>query len=197
MKRSAMPPAGRIRIIGGTLRGSRIEVPHSAGLRPTPNRVRETLFNWLQPIIQGSRCLDLFSGSGANAIEALSRGASSAVLVERDRALAQRLRDNIARLKINNADVVCADALRWLQNEPRQAFDVVFMDPPFALDVAATAARRLEEGHWLAADAMMYIEIPSDHSIELPDHWQLHRQGRAGALGYTLYQRTPAATRQA
>lgn len=192
-----MPASGRIRIIGGSLRGSRIEVPHSEGLRPTPNRVRETLFNWLQAVVPGAHCLDLFSGSGANGIEAMSRGAASLVMIERERRLAQRLRDNIQRLKVAEAEVVCADALQWLQHPQRSdagPFDVIFMDPPFAQDVAAQAARRLEEHGWLAPDAMVYIELPAGHEVELPGNWEVHRQGRAGALGYTLYQRLAAST---
>lgn len=191
VKASPMPRAGRIRIIGGTLRGSRIDVPHSPGLRPTPDRVRETLFNWLQPVIAGARCLDLFAGSGANALEAVSRGAAQAVLVERDPALAERLRGNIQRLHVENATVIRDDALRWLRESgPGDSrFDIVFMDPPFALDVGSVAARLLEEGGWLAPAAMVYVELPAERSITPPDAWRIHRQGRAGALGYTLYQR--------
>ena len=185
-----MPRAGRIRIIGGSLRGSKIDVPHSQGLRPTPDRVRETLFNWLQPVIHGARCLDLFAGSGANGIEAMSRGAAMLVSIERERALAQRLRANLERLRVENAEVVCADALAWL-DQPRQqrSFDLVFMDPPFALDIAAQAAARLEQDGWLAPSTMIHVELPAGHEATVPDNWQVHRQGRAGALGYTLYQR--------
>lgn len=185
-----MPRAGRIRVIGGRLRGSKIDVPHSQGLRPTPDRVRETLFNWLQPVVAGARCLDLFAGSGANGIEAISRGAAALVLVEREAKLVQGLRDVASRLKLENTEVIRADALAWLK-QPGRPFDLVFMDPPFAQDLAPKAARSLEDNGWLAPAAMIYMELPSDRAADVPDNWQVHRQGRAGALGYTLYQRSP------
>ncbi|MGA7297405.1 MAG: 16S rRNA (guanine(966)-N(2))-methyltransferase RsmD [Rhodanobacteraceae bacterium] len=185
-----MPRPGRIRIIGGSLRGSKIDVPHSQGLRPTPDRVRETLFNWLQPVVNGARCLDLFAGSGANGIEAMSRGAAELVLVERESRLARGLRDLVTRLKLENVEVQCADALAWLK-QPGRPFDLVFMDPPFAQDLAPQAARRLEDGGWLAPMAMIYMELPADREADVPPNWEVHRQGRAGALGYTLYQRRP------
>lgn len=191
---SPMPRPGRIRIIGGRLRGSKIEVPHSEGLRPTPDRVRETLFNWLQPVVDGARSLDLFAGSGANGIEAMSRGAGSLVTIEREPALAERLRATIARLKVDPVQVVCADALAWLQQTRPvdwPAFDLVFMDPPFARDLAPQAAAELERGNWLAPTAMIYMELPADREARVPDNWKVHRHGRAGALGYTLYQRLP------
>ena len=189
-----MPRPGRIRIIAGSLRGSKIDVPRSEGLRPTPDRVRETLFNWLQPVVDGARCLDLFAGSGANGIEAMSRGAASLLAIERERRLAELLRANIARLKVDNAEVVCADALAWL-GQARQpdspTFDLVFMDPPFAHDLAPQAARDLESGGWLAPAAMIHVELPTGRAAQVPANWSVHRQGRAGALGYTLYQRLP------
>ncbi|HRQ64697.1 MAG TPA: RsmD family RNA methyltransferase, partial [Xanthomonadaceae bacterium] len=110
-----MKAPGRIRIIGGSLRGSRLDVPDRAGLRPTPDRLRETLFNWLIPNLPGSRVLDLFAGTGALALEALSRGAASAVAVERDRELARLLADNAARLRVPAFSVVCDDARAWLR----------------------------------------------------------------------------------
>lgn len=187
-----MPRAGRIRIIGGHLRGSKIDVPQSQGLRPTPDRVRETLFNWLQPVVDGARCLDLFAGSGANGIEAMSRGASELALIERDPHLAQGLRDVAARLKLEHTEIVCADALAWLKRSGRP-FDLVFTDPPFAHNLAPQAARLLEDGGWLAPSAMVYMELPADRAADVPANWSIHRQGRAGALSYTLYQRQDEA----
>ena len=194
-RQSPMPRPGRIRIIGGRLRGSKLDVPRSEGLRPTPDRVRETLFNWLQPVIDGARCLDLFAGSGANGIEAMSRGAASLVSIERERKLAELLRSNIARLKVDHAEVVCADALAWLkqvQTVGARPFDLVFMDPPFAHDLAPQAALDLEQARLLAPSAMVYLELPAGREAQVPGNWRVHRQGRAGALGYTLYQRLPA-----
>lgn len=191
-RHSPAPAPGRIRIIGGSLRGSRLDVPASPGLRPTPDRVRETLFNWLQPVIAGARCLDLFAGSGANGIESLSRGAALATFVERDAAVARHLSANLTRLKADAAELVCSDAMAFLER-PSRAYDVVFMDPPFALDIAAAAARRLEQGGWLAPAALIHIELPAGTALELPANWLLHRHGRAGALQYSLYRRVPAS----
>ena len=188
MNATPMPQPGRIRIIGGHLRGSRLTVPEAPGLRPTPDRVRETLFNWLAPMIHGARCLDLFAGSGANGIEALSRGAAWTTFIERSDPLSAMLRDNLKRLKVEHAQVLCADALEYLR-QPTDRFDIVFMDPPFALDLAPAAATALEQGGWLAADALIYVELPHGNLAALPENWQLHRHGHAGALDYSLYRR--------
>ncbi|HEX7769334.1 MAG TPA: 16S rRNA (guanine(966)-N(2))-methyltransferase RsmD [Dokdonella sp.] len=179
---------GRLRIIAGKLRGSRLAVPDSPGLRPTPDRVRETLFNWLAPWIEGARCLDLYAGTGALGIEALSRGAGSCVFVERDRGLGERLRDNLARLRIDGARVVGQDALYFLSG-PAEPFDLVFLDPPFEAGLWQEAARRLEEGGWLAPAALVHVESPADAALQLPPTWMLHRQARAGAVAHAVYRR--------
>jgi 16S rRNA (guanine966-N2)-methyltransferase len=178
---------GRIRIIGGSLRGSRLDVPDRPGLRPTPDRLRETLFNWLQPLLPGSRVLDLFSGSGALALEALSRGAASAVAIERDRALARRIADNAVRLRVPNLEVVSEDAFAWLARGPAQAFDLVFLDPPFELDLWTRAAAALEAGGWLAPGARVYVETPREVSLLPPQGWTLLREARAGDVSGALW----------
>jgi 16S rRNA (guanine966-N2)-methyltransferase len=180
---------GRIRIIGGSLRNSRLQVPTLPGLRPTAERVRETLFNWLAPMIGGARCLDLCAGTGALGIEALSRGAASVQFVERDARLAQALRDNLARLKVAGGTVAALDAGSFLQGQP-QAQDLVFLDPPFAQGLWAPLAQSLEQGRWLAAGAWIYVESPRDAGPVLPAGWQLHRQGRAGEVHFALYRRS-------
>lgn len=185
-----MNGSGRIRVIGGNLRNSRLEVPDLPGLRPTSDRVRETLFNWLQPVISGARCLDLYAGTGALGIEALSRGAGMVTFVEREPKLVAALKANLARLKAE-ARVVADDAARWLKAGGKP-FDVVFMDPPFADDAWAEAALRLEDAGWLAADAWIYVESPRGASFDLPANWLPHRQGQAGEVAYALYRRTPA-----
>ncbi|QWT20544.1 16S rRNA (guanine(966)-N(2))-methyltransferase RsmD [Bacillus sp. NP157] len=185
-----MNAIGRIRIVSGSLRNSRLEVPDLPGLRPTPERVRETLFNWLQPVIEGARCLDLFAGTGALGIEALSRGASMATFVEREPKLATALKANLARLKVQAA-VVVDDAARWLGGGGKP-FDVVFMDPPFAAGLWDAAAAALEAHGWLAPSAWIYVEAPRDASPSVPPGWQVHRQGSAGDVVFTLYRRTPA-----
>jgi 16S rRNA (guanine966-N2)-methyltransferase len=177
---------GRVRIVGGSLRNSRLSVPSVDGLRPTPERVRETVFNWLAPVIAGARCLDLCAGTGALGIEALSRGAAAVSFVERDAGLAQALRANLARLGVSG-EVVVADAQTWLRDPPR-AYDVVFLDPPFALDLWAVLARQLETGGWLAAGARIYVEWPGAVPPALPPSWRVHREGRAGVVHYALMQ---------
>ena len=187
---SSKPGAGKLRIIGGSLRGSRLAVADAAGLRPTPDRVRETLFNWLAPTISGARCLDLFAGSGALGIEALSRGAARVDFVERDARLAQQLRDNLARLKQTAANVRNADALSLLADVPAGSYDLVFLDPPFDANLWENAAQRLEASGGLAADALIYVESPAGQPLGLPAAWQAHRESRAGAVRYALYRRS-------
>ncbi len=179
---------GRIRIIAGTLRNSRLDVPDLPGLRPTAERVRETVFNWLTPVIVGARCLDLCAGTGALGIEALSRGAASVQFVERDAGAAQALRLNLARLKISDAQVAGLDAAAFLRGAA-QAHDVVFLDPPFALDLWSPLARQLEHGGWLAPRALIYVESPRGATCGLPAHWELHREGHAGEAQFALYRR--------
>jgi len=184
--RGAAP--GRIRIIGGSLRNSRLNVPDLPGLRPTAERVRETLFNWLAPVLDGASCLDLRAGTGALGIEALSRGAASVQFVERDVRAAQALRDNLERLKTRAAQVTAADAALFLQGAS-QPLDLVFLDPPFALGLWTALAQQLEACGWLAAQAWIYVESPRDLAPALPSNWQLHREGRAGEVRLALYRR--------
>ena len=156
----AAPQPGRVRIIGGKVRNSRLAVPAVDGLRPTPERVRETLFNWLAPVIEGADCLDLFAGTGALGIEALSRGAASAVLVDADRRAVQGIEANVARLQGIEATAVHASWDAFLARPPRP-FDLVFLDPPFALELWQKVADRLEAGGWLRAHAWIYVDRKS------------------------------------
>ncbi|MGN2249261.1 16S rRNA (guanine(966)-N(2))-methyltransferase RsmD [Frateuria sp. GZRe14] len=178
---------GRIRIIGGRLRNSRLDVPELPGLRPTPERVRETLFNWLAPVIGGVQALDLCAGTGALGIEALSRGAAAVRFVERDARAATALRENLARLKTEGT-VTVADAAAFLEGAP-VPFGLVFLDPPFAADLWPVLAQRLEERGWLTAQAWIYVESPRDQVPSLPSNWALHREGRAGEVRHALYRR--------
>lgn len=190
MKRPAQRNTGKLRVVAGTLRGSRIDVTERDGLRPTSDRVRETLFNWLAPMIEGARCLDLFAGTGALGIEAISRGAGECTFIERDRDLARQLEATLARLKVGNARVVNADAMSWL-SQPAQPFDLAFLDPPFANKLWAEAAARLEAKGWLAAEASIHVESPSGSVFALPANWRLHREAQAGAVHFALYRRIP------
>ncbi len=187
---------GQIRIIGGRLGGRKLPVPHQPGLRPTTDRVRETLFNWLAADISGSRCLDCFAGAGALGFEAFSRGAAAVVLIERAAAVAARLVANADVLRAAAAQdeqlanarlqVVQADALRWLATAPPSPFDVVFLDPPFADVVLGEACRRLTAG-WVAPGASVYLETPAtEPMIPLPRGWHTHRERRAGQVRYSL-----------
>jgi 16S rRNA (guanine966-N2)-methyltransferase len=188
MRRKPDSPPGRVRIVGGTLRGSRLDVADVPGLRPTPDRVRETLFNWLMPVIAGAHVLDLFAGTGALGIEALSRGAASADFVEADVRLAELLRANLARLR-QDAAVARTDALRFLA-EGENCYDIVFLDPPFAAGLWNAAAQALEMHGRLQADAWVYIESPATETLDLPASWRVHREGRAASVRYALYRRS-------
>jgi 16S rRNA (guanine966-N2)-methyltransferase len=186
-------PSGKLRIIGGSLRGSRVAVPDMPGLRPTPDRVRETLFNWLAPVIEGARCLDLFAGTGALGIEALSRGAAQVDFVEADARLADLLRANLVRLK-QDANVHVADALRFLARDAAH-YDVVFLDPPFAANLWGDAAQALEAHCRLLESTWIYVESPANAALELPQNWMPHREGRAGDVRYALYRRVGASAK--
>ncbi|MGN6521552.1 MAG: 16S rRNA (guanine(966)-N(2))-methyltransferase RsmD [Dokdonella sp.] len=181
--------AGAVRIVAGRLRGSRLAVPVREGLRPTPDRVRETLFNWLMPYLPGMRCLDLYAGTGALGIEALSRGATTCTFVERDRELARALADNLVRLRVEGAEVVNADAATWLAG-PARTYDLVFLDPPFEADLWQGAAAALESRGWLADGGFAYVESPRDAPLQLPAAWTPHREGHAGAVRHALYRRS-------
>ena len=188
MQRDKRGPPGKLRIVAGSLRGSKLAVPDRPGLRPTSDRVRETLFNWLMPVIEGARCLDLYAGTGALGIEAISRGAAACTFVESDRAIARELRENLARLKVDNARVIEGDALAALAGRA-EPFDIVFLDPPFGGHLWTASAERLESGGWLAASAWIYVESPAEATFSLPATWMLHRDGHAGAVRFALYRR--------
>lgn len=192
MNRRIMKPAstrapGVVRIIGGDWRGTRLPVADREGLRPTADRVRETLFNWLQPMLPGARVLDLFAGTGALGLEAVSRGAREAVLVERDPQLAEGLRQLAARLPGGErVQVVCADALAWLRTAPG-GFDLAFVDPPFAGDLWDPALAALDSR--MPEEAWLYVESPVDVSPMPAPIWRPYREGRTREVRYALYRR--------
>jgi 16S rRNA (guanine966-N2)-methyltransferase len=178
-------PPGHVRIIAGHLRGSKLPVADRPGLRPTSDRVRETVFNWLQPMLPGARVLDLFAGTGALGFEAASRGAARVLLVERDPQLAASLRDQAARLKADTVQVVHADALAWLRDAPDEEFDGVFLDPPFDAALWDAAAALLPPR--LAPSAWVYVETPAGSAPSLPPGWVPHRAGKTRDVGYALF----------
>ncbi|WP_337263147.1 MULTISPECIES: 16S rRNA (guanine(966)-N(2))-methyltransferase [unclassified Serratia (in: enterobacteria)] len=188
-KKAPSAPAGQIRIIGGQWRGRKLPVPNSQGLRPTTDRVRETLFNWLAPVIRGARCLDCFAGSGALGLEALSRYAASATLLEYERPVAQQLEKNLALLQ-GAGQVINTNALHWLAGTG-QPFDVVFLDPPFRQGLLAETVILLEQGGWLADEALIYVEAEAESAAtDVPATWTLHREKVAGQVAYRLYIRS-------
>ncbi|NEX15259.1 MAG: 16S rRNA (guanine(966)-N(2))-methyltransferase RsmD [Halochromatium sp.] len=190
----AEPGRGWLRIIGGCWRGRRLPVALQPGLRPTPDRVRETLFNWLAPVIEGSRCLDCFAGSGALGLEAASRGAAKVIQLERHPAVARRLKANAAELGARQLSVHCADALDWLAQSPMTTVDICFLDPPFGASLLQPTLSQLIQHGWLAAGALVYVE--TDQATPLPDlpaDWSWLRDKRAGQVRYALAQASAIA----
>lgn len=182
---------GQVRIIGGKWRNTKLPVPLSPGLRPSSDRVRETLFNWLMPRLGGARVLDLFAGSGALGLEAVSRGAAQATLVERDAALSRQLRESVAKLGAQDQiAVVQADALQWLRQPAGALADIVFIDPPFADGLWEAVIAGLPSH--LAADAWLYVESPADRAPKMPAPWLLHREGGTREVRFALYRRATA-----
>ena len=183
--RQGKSPPNRLRIVGGRWRGRLIDFPAIEAIRPSPDRVRETLFNWLQPHISGARCLDLFAGSGALGIEALSRGASAVTFVDREPQIGRHLTQTLQRLDATGATVKTEDASRFLERMP-EPFDVVFLDPPFASTLLEPVFARLPRG-WLAPEAHIYVECPADTPLPpLAAGWTVHRSKQAGQVGYHL-----------
>jgi 16S rRNA (guanine966-N2)-methyltransferase len=189
MKKPNHSGSGQIRIIGGQWRGRKLPVPDSPGLRPTTDRVRETLFNWLAPYMVDARCLDCFAGSGALGLEALSRYASSATLLEMERHVAQQLQKNLATLNASHAKVVNTNSLTFLA-QAGTPHDVVFIDPPFRKGLLEETLNLLETHGWLADDALIYVESEVENGLPpVPPHWDLHREKVAGQVAYRLYHR--------
>ena len=186
--------AGQLRIIGGEWGSRKLSFPNAEGLRPTPDRVRETLFNWLAPHIGGAKVLDVFTGSGALFLEALSRGAAKGVALDSNRDAISSLREHMGTLRCTTGEVQQTNALNYLATPPTDVFDVVFLDPPFNLDLLKPACDLLEQNGWLAEDAWIYTESerrPSE--LGLPANWHLHREQKAGGVNYALWQREAAA----
>ncbi len=178
-----------LRIIAGIWRGRKLPFTSVAGLRPTTDRVRETVFNWLLPVLPGARCLDLFAGTGALSLEALSREVALVDMVELSQVASQQLRDNLAHLSLptdqvaNVHNMSCFDWLRQADGP----YDIVFLDPPFALSLMDDVLLRLQEGHLLRQGSLIYVEQPTPlANLDLPEHWHLHRQKKAGQVHYGL-----------
>ncbi|WP_462401501.1 16S rRNA (guanine(966)-N(2))-methyltransferase RsmD [Pseudomonas sp. Marseille-QA0332] len=181
---------GQLRIIAGEWRSRRLAVPQGDGLRPTPDRVRETVFNWLAPVIEGAMVLDAFAGSGAMVLEALSRGAKDAVALDTNAAAVDNLRNNLEVLRCPRGQILQTDALRYLQGPVKQQFDVVFLDPPFHKDLLGSTCDLLERGQWLREHAWIYTESEAaPSSLPMPESWRLHREKKTGQVHYALWQK--------
>jgi len=181
--------SNQVRIIGGQHRGRRLAFPDLPGLRPTGDRVRETLFNWLQPMLPGARCLDLFAGSGALGLEAASRGAGEVVLLDQSPLVIRQLQGHITDLGLNQVRAMQADTLNWLQMPPPGlSFDIVFIDPPFSEGLLEPCCQLLASNGLLAENARVYLEmdVVTSHSF-FPPEWQLLREKKTGQVAYYLF----------
>lgn len=189
--KAAAKQTSSLRIISGDWRGRRLQFTPAAGLRPTGDRMRETLFNWLQFSIGGRRCLDLFAGSGALGLEALSRGATSCDFVERQPQAARQIQTHLKTLKVapSRAQVHQQDALDWLPHLPASSIDVVFLDPPFHQDLLAPSIQGLIQTACLAPYAWIYMEQEAKAPLpQVPSHWHLSKQARSQEVQALLYQ---------
>ena len=181
-----------LRIIGGQWRGRKFQFPAVEHLRPTPDRVRETLFNWLMPVIKGATCVDLFCGSGALGLEALSRGASRVTFVDKNKQAIKVLSDTCKQIGTADAEFYSGDALTYLGSSPAR-IDIVFIDPPYDLDLQAQVANLLETSGCLNPSAWIYIEHDGQlDEQELPATWTKHREKVAGQVHYVLYTKNEA-----
>lgn len=188
MKPALPTSAHKIRIIAGKHRGRRLVIPDRDGLRPSPDRVRETLFNWLQWEIAGAYVLDAFAGSGALGLEALSRGAASVLFADNDADSVARLREVLAEWREPHARVQAGDVLRLTPSAVR--YDLIFLDPPFAAGLHAQAVRYFASDSWLKEQGKIYVEMPFAHEdLPLPPGWVWHREGRAGRVFFGLLRR--------
>ena len=182
---------GFIRIISGQFRGRKLPVKDVQGLRPTTDRIKETVFNWLMQDTRGAAILDCFAGSGGLGFEALSRFADHAVFFELDKSAASQLKENISTLKLDNAVVKQGNSLSLLeQNTQNEQFDLIFVDPPFRQNLAEKSCFLLEKNNWLSAQALIYVEVESELSdLSTPDNWMLLKEKTAGQVICRLYQR--------
>ncbi|WP_462150751.1 16S rRNA (guanine(966)-N(2))-methyltransferase RsmD [Pseudoalteromonas xiamenensis] len=186
---SASSKNGFIRIIGGKYRGRKLPVKDVEGLRPTTDRVKETLFNWLMQDVRDATVLDCFAGSGGLGFEALSRFAATVTFIERDKSAAQQIDANMAAVKATNARVLQSDALTTTQTQATQQYDIVFVDPPFRKALAATICTQLETNGWLAKEAIIYIEVEQELELNVPENWRLYKEKKAGQVAYRLFLR--------
>ena len=196
-KYSNRKASGSVRIIAGKWRGSKLEFSDADGLRPTSDRIRETLFNWLANDIADASCLDLFAGSGVLSFEALSRGAEKVCALENNRVTCQKIGENKARLSAEGLSLLNKDTMSWLDaminqggGETGECFDIVFIDPPFSADFSGSLPDLLEASAVCGPGAKIYLEqARNENRWQVPNSWQLLRDKEAGQVRYSLYQR--------
>jgi 16S rRNA (guanine966-N2)-methyltransferase len=188
-KKGSQQSSGSVRIIGGKWRSRNLRFVSVDGLRPTGSRIRETLFNWLAPSIEGARCLDLFAGSGALCFEAISRGADCCIAIEANSQAVSELRHNQAQLTADNLEIVSGDCQKLLERgNTAKPYDIIFLDPPFDLQLHKQASRLLISGNWLASKAQIYCEFPATEAQDLPLSWRLIKDKIAGNVRYCLFE---------
>ncbi|MRI32519.1 16S rRNA (guanine(966)-N(2))-methyltransferase RsmD [Endozoicomonas sp. OPT23] len=188
-RQNASKGSGQLRIIGGEWCSRRLPVADLPGLRPTSDRVRETVFNWLLPYVPGAKVLDCFTGSGSLSLEALSRGAGSATMLEFAAPAAKVLKENLTTLRTDKASVVQTDALIWLSKKADEPFDLVFLDPPFRKGFLEKTCQLLNDNGYVSDQTLVYIEVEKELSpLPIPDHWSLLKTKTAGQLSYHLLQ---------
>jgi len=189
-KNNKKQSSGFIRIISGQWKGKKLPVKDKQGLRPTTDRTKETLFNWLMHDVRNANCLDCFSGSGSLGYEALSRYSESCTFLELDKQVAQQLQLNIDTLKTEKAQVIQGDSLKYLAQPAKQQFDLVFIDPPFNLGLAQPCIEQLESQGHLTSDSLIYLEVENSlTNLQIPDNWQLLKEKSAGQVRYQLFRR--------
>ncbi|MCW9029512.1 MAG: 16S rRNA (guanine(966)-N(2))-methyltransferase RsmD [Kangiella sp.] len=177
---------GQFRVIGGKWKGRKLRFIEVEGLRPSLDRIRETLFNWLQNEVHGARCLDLFAGSGAIGIEALSRGAAKTSFVELNRKAFHQLEENLGLVNADNAHVVHGDAFEFITSN-QQPFDIIFLDPPFHKGITQKVIEQLAEAEWLKPETLIYIEVEQGLELNIPENWSELKDKKAGQLQYKLF----------
>ena len=190
MSKKSSKPQGMIRIIGGQWRGRKLPVLDAEGLRPTTDRLKETVFNWIQFEIAGAQVLDAFAGTGSLGIEALSRGAKVAVFLEKNNAAVKQLETNLTTLNAPQYRVEETDTLRYLQAQSTHQFDLVFIDPPFHQQLAQPTIDALEANRWVTRDALIYVETEIDSPVAAPSNWQLTKEKTTSQVRAQLFLRT-------
>ena len=179
-------PLNQVRIIGGEWRSRRLEFPPEIGVRPSGDRIRETLFNWLSPWIHGSRCLDAFAGSGALGFEALSRGAREVTFLDSNERVCAALHRNSGTLQAPGVRILQTDTLQWLKQPPEEPFDIIFLDPPFAENLHARCLAAIAGAGLCHEESLVYVESPADAALVVPAEWETVREKRTGNLDCRL-----------